>query len=114
VSFWYDAFQLDDVLSRKRRWLISRKLLAFLLSELNTVRIICKRAECGAITEIPISSMAKMFSGNWCPACQHQFVEEFPGKPVPPRRLVELANAIAAVKDVQAIDLEFVLPDNGD
>ena len=47
---------------------MSRKLLAFLLSELATVRVKCPNPDCGIISELTIELMGKL-SGGECKFC---------------------------------------------
>lgn len=102
---------------------MSRKLLAFLLSELAVVRIICKA--CGVVTEMSIEQMGTRLAGNYpsCPCCQKEFV----GLSVSARAaaqqaqnpLTQLAQAIQELQahskaNARAVDIEFVLPDTRD
>jgi hypothetical protein len=91
---------------------MTRKLLAFLLSELKTVRLICQQERCGAVTEVSIAKMRTKFTGGACPLCDAQFVpERLDGKS---NALVLLAFAIQELQEqTGTIQLEFVLPDNG-
>ena len=89
---------------------MSKKLLTFLLSELTTVRVICRHAGCGAITEVPIDALQTML-GNECPVCRTRFLAQAPPH-VQQATFADLAkaiNGIAANKD--RVEIEFVLPD---
>jgi hypothetical protein len=48
---------------------MSRKLLAFLLSELRTVRVICKNPACGAVVELPIERLGVKMHDARCRVC---------------------------------------------
>lgn len=49
---------------------MSEKLLRFiLLRELKTIRLVCKSAQCGAITELPIDFLESRFRRDSCPVC---------------------------------------------
>lgn len=89
---------------------MSRKLFAFLLSELGTVRIICRAKECGAVTEVSIARM-RVANGE-CPVCKGDLVPAIDGHPLGGNPLTRLA---AAIQELQAhagkVGVEFVLPD---
>jgi hypothetical protein len=92
---------------------MGRKLLAFLLSELAIVRIICKM--CNGVTELPIAELPKRFSGGECrcPICQKPIMVQLsPTTSANP--LAALAMIATKVKESHAqCDVEFILPDNG-
>ena len=87
---------------------MSRKLLAFLLSELRIVRIMCKNKQCGAITELPISHLKSYWSNSKCKVCDFDFTPA--NDPKNPFYL--LSEAIDRFKMVEdRLDLEFILDD---
>lgn len=92
---------------------MSRKLLAFLLSELETVRLICQRPTCKGVTEFTIDKMGERFESQRspeCPICGAIFTG-IPGGYE--NYLVRLSKAISAMRNVaDAVQIEFVLPDN--
>ena len=88
---------------------MSKKLLAFLVSELAVVRLICKRPGCGVVVEMPVAALAgSPDPPAACPACRRDYGPfGNPGN--------ALARLAQAVKDIQHhaanSDVEFVLPD---
>ena len=52
---------------------MSRKLLIFLLSELQVVRVICKAEGCGAVSEVGIAQAEEMFAEPYCKRCRTGF-----------------------------------------
>lgn len=94
---------------------MSRKLLAFLLSELDTIRLICQRDACRAVTEVNFARMDSIGSSGVCPVCKHEL---YPGAGQFNNPLARLANAIQAVQVAQkspdAAQVEFVLPDTSE
>lgn len=90
---------------------MSRKLLAFLLSELKTVRIICKHPACGVITEMPLDKLAGKLCTGQCPACQKAIASVSQDSNAF-LLLAKAAQLFAARKD--DVEIEFVIPDNGD
>jgi hypothetical protein len=91
---------------------VSRKLLAFLVSELATVRVICQSARCGAVVEVPVGNLAARYPAPVCPLCQAEFSPwKAQGADNP---LARLGTALAAVRDLhEKVQVEFVLPDEG-
>jgi hypothetical protein len=88
---------------------MSRKLLAFLMSELKTVRIICQQDGCGVIAEIPIEELDSKMSGPNCLFCKRPFTA------VPDNPFVLLAKAARKFKLCSnEVQIEFVIPDDGD
>jgi hypothetical protein len=56
---------------RLNRWVMSKELLSIFLDELATVRIVCQKSDCGAVTEVPLASLAKLFAIPKEPVCPH-------------------------------------------
>jgi hypothetical protein len=85
---------------------MSRKLLAFLLSELTVVRIQCK--SCNKIIELKPEELAQQFSSGYCPLCEKPMtVERLDKNP-----FCQLANAVESFKrHAKFVDVEFVLED---
>jgi hypothetical protein len=79
---------------------MSRKLFAFLLTELKTVRLVCQK--CGGASELSVEQVAAC-SHFQCPACRAELVH--------PGILRELAKNIEFLSKLPGFDLEFVLPD---
>lgn len=88
---------------------MSRKLFAFLLSELKTVRIICQK--CGGTAEMTVEQVSQRSALN-CPACRSELAD-FNGGQHP---LFSLTKAIDHLqKGVKPpFQVEFVLPDESD
>jgi len=99
---------------------MSRKLLAFLLSELSTVRVICKHDKCGVVTELPADQLPVRFGGDpvFCPHCRLSLcagLSSHAAGRAPHNPMTALAYAIAEVSRADAkFDLEFVLADTGE
>jgi hypothetical protein len=91
---------------------MSRKLFAFLLSELKIVRINCPRPECRSVTEVSLERLRSKFATPSCPVCNHELLLPFSGSE---NALTRLAKAM---EDLQANGVakvvEFVLPDEGE
>jgi uncharacterized metal-binding protein len=91
---------------------VSRKLFAFLLSELKTVRVICSRSGCRSVTEVDLSKLDSVGNKEVCPVCQQDLFKHS-SEDVNP--LVKLAEGIRMVQEAQtkagAAQIEFVLPD---
>jgi hypothetical protein len=85
---------------------MSRKLLVFLLSELKTIRVICKNPECRVTSELPIEKLETKFQVSACPACRKQI---YPPNVNP---FLSLATAVEKFREWKdSIDIEFVFPD---
>jgi hypothetical protein len=90
---------------------MSRHLLAFLLSELKTVRVICKNKNCGVVAEVSLNELA-VSTGQFgrCAFCNMTF-----GHPKTEPVVVAFAQAAVALRGVKDfVELEFVLPDDGE
>ena len=89
---------------------MSKKLLSFLLSELKTVRVICKRLlpgdkPCGGIVEVTIERLGKMTK---CPLCNGDLVVNGGSQ-----RLFNFAHVVRELLDDSPLfQLEFVIPDD--
>jgi len=85
---------------------MSRKLLVFLLSELDKVRILCKGCQC--VSELALADLQK-HAVRSCPFCNAAFN---------PSTTADVLRDFAAVLDKarghgQLFDVEFVVPDKG-
>jgi hypothetical protein len=86
---------------------VSRKLLAFLLSELKTVRILCKKEGCRGIIEVSIEDLPGKLDGCQCPFCKTSF------RLANEDNFALLAKAIGNLARISdKVDVEFILPDN--
>ena len=92
--------------------MVSKRQFSFLLSELTTVRVICKHRGCGVVTEMPTNQLTVRFVGNQaaCPHCRGVLFHESQLHTVTPA--VALAYLAAESAKPEAMyDIEFVLPD---
>ena len=87
---------------------MSRKLFAFLLSELKTVRLICKNPKCGGVTELTVERLGtKFFDKAECPLCRAEFF----GDRQVLNPLLQLARTVQEIQKRSAVvEVEFVLP----
>ena len=90
---------------------MSRKLFAFLLSELKTVRVICQRKECGAVTEVTLDRMQARFAQAACPVCNHDLLPPFSGADNPLTRLAKAVRELQDAAVTEKVQIEFVVPD---
>jgi len=89
---------------------MSRKLFAFLLTELNIIRIKCQK--CGKTAEIPSDKLANHFDFNMTPKCSF-CLEELASTSGPHNPFMQLAKALDTFKTHTAkVEIEFVLPDD--
>lgn len=84
---------------------MSRKLFALLLSELKTIRIVCK---CGAAIEMSIVQ-AIASNDRKCPGCNEWVINE--GRA---GQLAALATTINQLQGQTPLQIEFILPDKSD
>lgn len=94
---------------------MSEKLLRFfLLSEIDTVRLVCKNPSCKAVSEIPIAFLENKILDGLCPVCKTSLnvVENNQKSPIRGQNcLTLLAQVFASLgKDSVNLDVEFVLP----
>jgi hypothetical protein len=96
-----------------------KHLRFFKLSELVTVRLVCKYAKCGAITELPLNQVAKIFNDGVCKCCGEPFhvKKTFHGyveQRVPEYNwLDQFALSVAELnRGGVMVDVEFVIPGN--
>jgi hypothetical protein len=90
---------------------MSRRLFAFLLSELKTVRLACQK--CGGIAEVTLEQLSEMEAG--CRLCGTDFLP--PESNAPIQQVIKnpyalIARAILAARDrKEKVEVEFILPD---
>jgi hypothetical protein len=93
---------------------MSEKLLQFLmLSEMSTVRLICKNPDCGAVFELPIG---KLIEQKWrnCLSCKAEFdvvkteTKNFVGD-VSWSALEKLSDSIQLLSRSKTVAIEFVM-----
>lgn len=82
---------------------MSEHLLKFLLSELSTVRLVCRAKHCGMVAEMPVEKLAAKQHGA-CPFCGQEFGST---------ALQEFGQQLLRVRELHqrgVVDLQFVLP----
>lgn len=96
---------------------MSEKLLrTFRLSDITTVRLICKHPGCGAVTEVTLDRLEKCFQSGSCKVCNAPFNVVEQGRDFNHPRymaswLCEFAKCVEALKkDSVTVDLEFAVP----
>lgn len=90
---------------------MSRKLFAFLLSELGTVRLLCRSPQCGAATELTIEQMGLRMMPPFCPVCRAPLLSGHTND----NSLTRLAAALIELRaQTGTVEIEFVLPDDGE
>jgi hypothetical protein len=83
---------------------MSEKILKVLLSDLHTVRVLCK--QCRAIVELSLEDLAKKYQSGYCPICKACLVAPSDNT------IVDLSNAIRGLQELhQHLNIEFLLPD---
>ncbi len=85
---------------------MSKKLLSFLLSELQTARVVCKA--CGVIVELPLAKLTDGGRGfaRKCVSCNADFDPAGNGAAI-----AKLAVALTDLQKLASlVDLEFVIP----
>ena len=98
---------------------MSKKLLSFLLSELSTIRLICKNQGCGAVAEMSLQDLATLTHAggkatDLCAFCGQPFSLKSRQAAPAPAPLWQLAQAVAQMRYIESlVDVEFVLPDDG-
>lgn len=97
-----------------------RTLSLLRLSEVSTVRVVCKHDGCGVGTELPVGQLIKLFGKETvsCPhcngiLCRAPAANHFGLQNIPLTPLFMLAHAAEeAAKQGSKFDIEFVLPDS--
>jgi hypothetical protein len=76
------------------------------LTELKTVRIVCRKEGCKGVVELPLEDMAT--SGvDRCPVCHTVYSEYFP----PGRQLfAQFAELVGTLNKIRSMSLEFPIP----
>lgn len=88
---------------------MSRKLFAFLLSELQVMRLVCQREDCGGVMEFRIDRADDRLKRPSCPLCKTTLVQEDVGYTNALGRLVDEIRKLAVL--TPTVQIEFVLPD---
>jgi hypothetical protein len=85
---------------------MSEKLLKLLLSDLTSIRIVCRK--CGAAVEVPIDRLGN--AGDvYCPGCPRD--EKTVLRYAKRDDLINLAAAITQLKQAKDVEIEFVVPE---
>ncbi len=84
---------------------MSRKLHAFLISELDLIRVRCQA--CKKVIELGAEDLANVFQAGACPLCA-QPLTPLSGFHSP---FVKLAQAIKEFKGQKGVEIEFILED---
>lgn len=110
--------QSHPTASKKKAPVMSRKLFAFLLSELKTVRLICQRPHCGAVTEMSVEKLADQFGRlnqhetPACPVCRQALNGIGDGGANQIATLAKCVQNLTAASG--SVQVEFVLPGDGE
>ncbi len=87
---------------------MSEHLLKFLLSELDTVRILCGNPNCGAVVEVPLGRLRHTFRTYECPVCRQPF--SLAGEEVGHNWLLKLQEAVEGLRQADRLKVQFVIP----
>jgi DNA-directed RNA polymerase subunit RPC12/RpoP len=86
---------------------MSRKLFAFLLSELENACVVC--GKCKVRVEMPITELGQKYQGMSCPFCGTALITKGPQNANP---FASLAHAAQEFKRfAEQVQIEFLLPD---
>jgi hypothetical protein len=90
-----------------RETIMSETLFRFLLTELKTARVICRR--CNGVLEVAIEQVGSAFAIR-CPLCNKEFRMAHQPNPV-----AEFGKAVQGLKAMaELLELEFALPIKGE
>jgi hypothetical protein len=87
----------------------TEKLLKLLLSDLETIRIVCR--QCKAAVEVPIDRLSNA-ADILCPGCPPTGKTVL--RPAKGSDLANLAAAIIRLKQAKDVEIEFVVPEKED
>jgi hypothetical protein len=89
---------------------MSEKLLKFLLSDLDLIRVRCRK--CGSAVEIKVDNVVNA-KEIFCPGCPdpRPVLQSTAAGHV--NHLGAMASAILKLKQLKDVEIEFVIPDNG-
>lgn len=97
-------------LRRHRRLSLSETLFRFLVSELTSLRIICRHNDCGAVVELRLDHLSALDVPETkltCPACRNVIERGSSSDKI----VTNLAKAILKFKNAaDYVDVEFTLP----
>ena len=91
---------------------VAEKILKIPLSELATIRLVCKRQNCGGVAEIPVSRLRNSPSlDKWtCPSCNQAFSVPVIGGPGGLGGLNALGKSLNNLARTADMTVEFVVP----
>jgi hypothetical protein len=87
------------------------KILRVPLAELQTIRLVCKRENCGGVAEMPTTRLEALVGEVLCPSC---------GKPMAPKSVGAVAGfkalgmSLRNIEDQASFAVEFVIRIPGD
>lgn len=87
---------------------MGRRILSFLLKDLQTIRVRCHR--CENTVEASIANIRKGFIDQACPICKQPICATLPDA----NPLSQLADAISVLNRLDKLDVEFVIEDKAD
>lgn len=85
---------------------MSEKLFRFLVSEIKSMRVICKNKDCGTVLEIPLKKLEDGRGEIQCPVCKNWLQKGGINC-----HLSDLAAALDRFSKLDYVDVEFTLPD---
>jgi hypothetical protein len=93
---------------------MSEKLLRFfMLSDIKTVRLVCKHEACGAVVEIELNKVEHFCSNGCCKVCGQPFgvIDQRTSRWRDTNWLVAIAEAISVLQDGRTkVAVEIALP----
>ncbi len=84
---------------------MSEKLFRFLASEINRIRILCKRNDCGTVIEFDVKQLSEKKDAIHCPRCGNALQKG------PDKTLAQFAGMLDEFAKLGFLDVEFLLPD---
>jgi hypothetical protein len=101
---------------------MSEKLFKFLLSEITLLRLRCRNAVCGGVSEMPIGKVGELLKRGHCPFCNQPFHDKADwlssfnqlttGSMSAVAIFAECLKLLKAIND--RVEIEFVLPDKSE
>jgi hypothetical protein len=80
------------------------------LSEMQAVRVVCERGDCGGTIELPADHLHRV-AGARCPVCGHEYFLG-PHHPDPFAKLKAALDEVGQLSEF--VTIEFVVPDEED
>ncbi len=90
---------------------MSETFLKFLVAELETLRITCKKCRSKATIELPVCKIDRLYAEWECPICKESFTKSDVELEAKGRNyLVDLARAIAGIKEASdRVEIAFII-----